>query len=1275
MDDDALSTIVFPGGGTNGVSLIGCLAAIERLQPLLLRKVTRVLGFSSGAIVALLFAAGLNSDEMVAWIRLCVASRSVTDVDLMGLLNFDERLGLDDASRFVAALEALLTSRGYSASITLAQLLRLTGVALEVVVTDLTRMRPELLSPVSAPDMPAVKAVRMSIAVPMLLTPVTHDGRLYVDGSIFEGILPNPSGKKIVFRYVDLPDSNSNGDVEVKTLIDFTTLLAQCLMTRWRMGSSSSSDAADELVIPVPWLWCSIDVASLTLQLDDEVIDAHLANGCAAATNAMMSPLTHFLAAFRVEKGEEHTHTSMSRPGGSYYVPSCSSDAFMQEYRAALKRGETLHLTERHRHIGPVVVDLDFRYSVPDAATPVRRYDDSIVERIVHAYARGVRDLLMVSAPFDVYVTERDGPTAGARGKVKDGLHLIMPDIVTRPAIQRLLRKDVLERRDLERALAPMGLENGMDNVVDDAVIDRNNWMMYGSVKPGMGPYRLTRVFRCDVDGHVTRRVFGEKARGNAGLEGAMGGLEGAMGGLEGAMGGLEGATMEGSKGGLEGGSDGEGPDLVSLFSIRNKQVQTSVRPDQRERVQQFVNRLDEEHRRKEAVQDLLSASSDSDGTPTCENLELVTRLASLLSAKRVESYAEWVRLGWCLRNIDHRLLDAWTALSKTSEKYVEGECARLWRGMRLGGLGIGTLHMWARADDPEGYRAALRQDLHTLIKDAKENASHHDVARVVQHLYRYDYVCSSIRHRTWWEFRQHRWHECDSGHSLRKRLSTEVWDEIAAAKRAFQDGWRHTDDDDKQKRDTEKRFTDLMMKLKISKFKDDVMKECAELFYVERFEDRLDSSLHLLCFENGVYDLEQLEFRDGRPDDCVSFTTGINYVPFSEDHPTVQEIMRFWECVHPRQDIRDYVLLTLSSCLSGKIREERFHIWTGSGSNGKSLSVSLFEKALGQYCCKFPVTLLTQKRTASSSATPEIARAKGRRFAVLQEPSNDERLNVGQLKELSGGDTVQTRELFKSPCEWRPQFKLFLLCNQLPNVPSDDGGTWRRIRVVEFGSKFVHRPERANEFPIDMELSKKIDGWKEHFMALLIDYYKRYVSTPLHEPDAVVECTREYQRTNDHMADFLDTCLVVGCPNNVTVTMDEVFSEFKEWVREDQVPLRSVKKSELRKYLERAIGNVPERGMMCMYSAEGTYACPNSSTISNACPTNPTYTPPSTLDVPKAPWGVNGAVEPFGAPAYVDAAAKKDAWAQRSAGGYPLPATEREARIREKPGWVQGAR
>jgi P4 family phage/plasmid primase-like protien len=271
--------------------------------------------------------------------------------------------------------------------------------------------------------------------------------------------------------------------------------------------------------------------------------------------------------------------------------------------------------------------------------------------------------------------------------------------------------------------------------------------------------------------------------------------------------------------------------------------------------------------------------------------------------------------------------------------------------------------------------------------------------------------------------------------------------------------------------------------------------------------------------------------------------------------------------------------------------------------SNGKSLTVSLMEKTLGQYCCKFPVTLLTQKRTASSSATPEIARAKGRRFAVLQEPSEDERLNVGQLKELSGGDTVQTRELFKSPCEWRPQFKLFLLCNQLPHVPSDDGGTWRRIRVVEFGSKFVEHPnpERPNEFPMDLELNSKLEGWRTHFMGLLLHYYKRYVTQALAEPTAVVSCTRDYQRTNDHMADFVDTCIervttttptpttathdadadadcsgsgISGISGSMppTMSLDDAFTELKEWVRSDHIPIRVPKKTLVQRYLDRAL-------------------------------------------------------------------------------------------------------
>ena len=249
--------------------------------------------------------------------------------------------------------------------------------------------------------------------------------------------------------------------------------------------------------------------------------------------------------------------------------------------------------------------------------------------------------------------------------------------------------------------------------------------------------------------------------------------------------------------------------------------------------------------------------------------------------------------------------------------------------------------------------------------------------------------------------------------------------------------------------------------------------------------------------------------------------------------------------------------------------------------SNGKSKCVELYDKALGDYTCKFPVTLLTQKRAASNSATSEIARAKGRRFACLQEPSEDERLNIGLLKELTGGDKVQARAIYKEPVEFKPQWHIALLCNHLPNVPSDDGGTWRRIRVVNFTSKFVERPIAENEFPMNTELAQKLDDWKEPFMSMLVEYYKtRYANKKLIEPDDVTECTREYQKQNDHYADFIDSCIEKAPADSTKVYLSsmDAFNEFKAWLKQDNIPVKSPKRKDLQKYLDRALGKPVQR-------------------------------------------------------------------------------------------------
>ena len=81
----------------------------------------------------------------------------------------------------------------------------------------------------------------------------------------------------------------------------------------------------------------------------------------------------------------------------------------------------------------------------------------------------------------------------------------------------------------------------------------------------------------------------------------------------------------------------------------------------------------------------------------------MAREIVGILNDRRVKEYEPemWLNLGFCLHNIDDRLLSEWISFSKKSDKYVEGECEAMWNNMDNEGLGFGSLCMWAREDNP----------------------------------------------------------------------------------------------------------------------------------------------------------------------------------------------------------------------------------------------------------------------------------------------------------------------------------------------------------------------------------------------------------------------------------------------------------------------------------------------------------------------------------------------------------------------------------------------
>lgn len=808
--------------------------------------------------------------------------------------------------------------------------------------------------------------------------------------------------------------------------------------------------------------------------------------------------LTAFLHSKKVEKGQPFTHTSLGDPKGSFYVSSEDQDEFFRLYNANFSTSK-LYLTEKHKETGPVLLDFDFRFPVTDEQPPTRRYTSSHVRAILKIYLDELSKYVDTTG-VQAYIMEKPAPRI-EKEKVKDGVHIVIPGIVTKPGLQYTVRERTLI--DIGRILTDdIGITNTPSDCFDEQVIEVNNWLMYGSTKPNQPYYKVTHIYRYSVDGLLEECPL------------------------------LDDET-----------------EYVELLSIRNKYEPTPLNEDGERIVAEW-----EASKKQRKAKTFMNAGKDNTQN-THAQYDFVQKLVDILSPTRVDSYESWIRLGWCLRNIDHRLVQKWDEFSKHSSKYCPGECEDLWNRMRTdGGLGIGTLKMWAKNDSPEKYTELTRSDTRLLIKNAKSGA-HYDVAKVIQAMYGSDYVCASITTKRWYEFKKHRWVYCEDGYSLSRKISEDVCAEFLLESsnytRMAADAME--EEEQKQLREISQKLTKVAGRLKDSSYKSSIMKECANIFYDSAFENTLNSKPNLIGFNNGVFDLDTMEFREGLPEDYLTFSTRIEYHGLDKDTQEYRDLDDFLHKVLYNPNIHKYVLLHLASCLDGRVREERFHVYTGSGANGKSKTISLFEKAFGDYACKLPISLLTNRRSKSNEASSEIARTKGRRMACLQEPSENEQINVGLMKELSGGDTIQARSIYKEPEEFRPQFKMILTCNHLPSVPADDDGTWRRIRIVEFKSRFVTKPnpQVPTEFVADPELDQKIDKFKETFMALLIEYYALYKEIGLKEPEEVMSATNEYKKSNDLIAQFTEQYVVKGESSDMCKIPD-TYNAFRQWCAEN---------------------------------------------------------------------------------------------------------------------------
>jgi P4 family phage/plasmid primase-like protien len=606
-------------------------------------------------------------------------------------------------------------------------------------------------------------------------------------------------------------------------------------------------------------------------------------------------------------------------------------------------------------------------------------------------------------------------------------------------------------------------------------------------------------------------------------------------------------------------------------------------------------------------------------------DLKIAKELTMILSTARASNYNDWLDVGYCLNGISRNLLPIWIAFSKKWSMYNDSsECNKQWDWFQRNNnkhITIASLHFWAKQDSPNGYKDILRESLENMvsisIRGDKATGPHADVANVIFHYFKDCFVCSNIRDNMWYFFNEcigGRWELTEQGHKLRSRLSNEIVDLYIYYQKKYQEKAKEYEEESDFRTMYDNRVANcgkVIIKLKDSGYKDKIMKECKEYFYDNKFIDKLDDQKNLIGFENGIYDLNKSVFRGGLPSDYISLSTQLSLpVPKTMMPLRIDDILEvvkevecynelndglndFLEKVFPNPDVREYTIRFLSSCLSGEVREEKFYFWVGSGGNGKSKLVDLIEMALGDYSRSMDVGYLTTKKGSSSSASPELESIKHARFVWMSEPERCDTIYVGKLKLMSGGDKMTTRGLYKETSQFKPQFKIILMCNELPKLGGNDGGIWRRIEVVEYISKFTDdpRPSPANphQYIADEQLTKKLELWNVLFVVKLLDKYRIYNKEGTKPPKEVKDKTKSYKTCNDVIANWVDADLVECEGFN---TFDELYDAWERWCDDEGYPPKQ--RPEKKEVKEALIKQQEKNEYGCVFGVKVSDGCAN---------------------------------------------------------------------------------
>ena len=464
---------------------------------------------------------------------------------------------------------------------------------------------------------------------------------------------------------------------------------------------------------------------------------------------------------------------------------------------------------------------------------------------------------------------------------------------------------------------------------------------------------------------------------------------------------------------------------------------------------------------------------------------------------------------------------------------------------------------------------------------EGKMTTTQEDVACVFYRFFNYKYVCAGETPRPlWYEYKSGLWMEVCGISSLRKDFTIGLYNIYMSYRKYCVDTAEEGNEEEEEHLISCASICDeIILKLKATGFTDALSKQCIHHFIQPRFIEELDKYRHLLCFGEDVYDLTRNEWRKTTKEDLCSKKCGLTKDEISNDY--INDLLEVLEDIHPDLERRQFFINSLTDLLYGKNTKELFHIWTGTGRNGKGVVSDILQYAFGDYYASPSVSLITQKRASSVSANPELADTRGCRIVMFSEPEENSRLNNSIIKQYTGGDELTVRKLFSNPFTFTPSFTPIIQCNTFQLQDVKDDSIPARLLFMKFKTSFVDDPtmdwQRQKNPQLKNEESMK--RLKSAMMWLLLETWK--VLSPEHTfdtPQSIMDDKQEFLDENDNIKQFVDECLIFTKERTDFIPVKQLLGAYRDFMEEREERTGKLTMSGFRNRIKKYMGEFLER-------------------------------------------------------------------------------------------------